>query len=312
VTLGAAGLAAVPSAAHGADKGRIVFGQGFTRADVYRPLIKGAKEAGKRRGYEVLESFDEGDASKQIAEINTWIAQKVDALTILPLNEKAMTPLRNKAHKAGIKWVTYAGSEPGEDGYVWWDNIGGGADVAAHMAKWIKKTFKPDETVEVALFTADFFLNGRQRVHGTFDALKKLAPNVKVVAQQQAILAAESFKTMQSVMQAHPNVNAVICIADDGALGAERAFTASRPSKDRMAKMYITGFDGSRVAMKRVLAGSVIRSVAALPLKKIGNSAIDVPANILEGKQPTKIKHKYVLVSLESAAAGRKLIADFE
>jgi ribose transport system substrate-binding protein len=117
---------------------------------------------------------------------------------------------------------------------------------------------------------------------------------------------------MQSVLQGHPNLNAVICIADDGSLGAERAFLASRPSKDRMAKMYITGFDGSRVAMKRVLAGSVIRSVAALPLKKIGESAIDVPANIIEGKQPTKIKHKYVLVSLETAANGRKLIADFE
>ena len=67
----------------------------------------------------------------------------------------------------------------------------------------------------------------------------------------------------------------------------------SRPSKDRMAKMYITGFDGSRVAMKRVLAGSVIRSVAALPLKKIGETAIDIPANIIEGKTPTSIKRSY-------------------
>jgi ABC-type sugar transport system substrate-binding protein len=314
--LGMAGLAGF--GAHGAraalmrgsdDKGIIVFGQGFTNADVYKPLIKGALAEGKKRGYKILQSYDNGDASKQITEINTWIAQGVNALSILPLNEKAMTPLIKKAHDKGIKWVTYAGTLPGEDGYVWWDNFGGGEAFAKHCAKWIKREL--GGKAEVVLFTADFFVNGRQRVHGAYNALKKLAPGAKVVAQTQAILAADTYKAMQSVLSAHPNVNVVICIADDGAIGAEKAFLATRPSKDRIRQMYITGYDGSRVAMKRVLTGGSLRSSIALPLKAIGASAVWVPANLLEGKKPTRIKHKYILVTAENPAVGRKLIADF-
>ncbi len=296
-------------AARAAEKGIIVFGQGFTSADVYKPLIKGALSEGKKRGYKILQSFDNGDASKQIAEINTWIAEGVDAMSILPLNEKAMTPLIKKAHAKGIKWVTYAGTLPGEDGYCWWDNFGGGHDFARHCAKWIHREL--GGKAEVALFTADFFVNGRQRVRGAYAALQKLVPGAKVVAATQAILAADAYKAMQSVLSAHPNVNVVICIADDGAIGAERAFLATRPSQDRIKQMYITGYDGSRVAMKRVLTGGPLRSSIALPLKAIGASAIWVPANLIEGKKPTSIKHKYILVTAENPAVGKRLIADF-
>jgi hypothetical protein len=63
--------------------------------------------------------------------------------------------------------------------------------------------------------------------------------------------------------------------------------------------------------MKRVLTGGSLRSSIALPLKAIGASAVWVPANLLEGKKPTRIKHKYILVTAENPAVGRKLIADF-
>jgi ribose transport system substrate-binding protein len=291
-------------------KGIIVFGQGYTNADIYKPLWKGAQQAGKRRNYSLLQSFDNGDQSKQITEINTWIAQKVDGMAILPINEKAMAPLIKKAHAAGIKWVTYAGSLPGEDGYCWWDNIQGGHLFAQHCAKWIKKNL--GGKAEVALFTLDSFLNGRQRVHGAFDSLEKLVPGVKVVAQTEATLAPDAYKAMQSVLSAHPNVNVVICIADDGAVGATKAFLATHPSQDRIDKMYITGYDGSRPAMEMALTGGPLRSSIALPPIAVGNAAIDVTANAIEGKQPTKFKVKYKLVTADNPAVGKALLAQYQ
>ncbi|MCC7022227.1 MAG: hypothetical protein IT338_05345, partial [Thermomicrobiales bacterium] len=67
-------------------KGQIAFGQPDRTADVYKPLIAGAKLEGQARGYEVLESFAEGRADKQIAEINNWIGAGVKGMTILPLD----------------------------------------------------------------------------------------------------------------------------------------------------------------------------------------------------------------------------------
>jgi ABC-type xylose transport system substrate-binding protein len=61
--------------------------------------------------------------------------------------------------------------------------------------------------------------------------------------------------------------------------------------------MYITGYDGSRVAMRRVLTGGALRSSIALPLKAIGASAIWVPANLIEGKKPSFFEDvKFLLI----------------
>ncbi|MGH2614567.1 MAG: substrate-binding domain-containing protein, partial [Thermomicrobiales bacterium] len=98
--------------------GRIGFGQPDRQADVYKPLIAGAKFEGARRGYEVLESFAEGRADRQVSEINNWIGLGADAVVILPLDEAAMQPLIERAHEAGVLFFAYASVVPNVDGYT--------------------------------------------------------------------------------------------------------------------------------------------------------------------------------------------------
>jgi ribose transport system substrate-binding protein len=288
-------------------QGQIAFGQPDRTADVYKPLIAGAKLEGQERGYEVLESFAEGRADKQIAEINTWIGSGVKAMTILPLDEQAMQPAIEKAHEAGIVFVSYSDIIPNADGYTVFDSVQGGEMVGEWVGNWINENLGGE--AEIASLTADFHETGRQRIGGAEAKIAELAPNTTVVNRTEAILAADAFSVTQSILQANPNVNVILCIADDGCLGAAQAFEATGRDPNTMC---IVGWDGSREVMRRILEGGVIRATGALDLLEIGRSAIWVPANILEDKEPKNFTSEYVLVTAETPEDAQRLIDAYD
>jgi len=133
------------------------------------------------------------------------------------------------------------------------------------------------------------------------------------VAKHEGVLAAECLTVTQSLLQAHPDLNVILCIADDGALGAEKAFAQTHPSAARKRTMYIGGWDGSIPAMKAVIQGSVIRSTGALDLVGIGAASVRATANAIEGSGSTRINYPYVLVSQSAAGkkTGRQLLAKY-
>jgi ribose transport system substrate-binding protein len=288
-------------------QGQIAFGQPDRTADVYKPLIAGAKLEGRERGYEVLESFAEGRADKQIAEINTWIGAGVKAMTILPLDEKAMQPAIEKAHEAGVVFVSYSDIIPNADGYTVFDSVQGGEMVGEWVGNWINETLGGE--AEVVSLTADFHETGRQRIGGAEKRIMELAPNAKIVNRTEAVLAPEAFEVTTSVLQANPNVNVILCIADDGCLGAAQAFNATGRDPESMC---IVGWDGSREVMKQILAGGPIRATGALDLLEIGRSAIWVPANILEDKEPKDYTSQYVLVTADDPEEAQRLIEAYD
>jgi ribose transport system substrate-binding protein len=288
-------------------QGQIAFGQPDRTADVYKPLIAGAKLEGQARGYEVLESFAEGRADKQIGEINNWIGSGVKAMTILPLDEKAMQPAIEKAHEAGIVFVSYSDIIPNADGYTVFDSVQGGEMVGEWVGNWITETLGGE--AEIASLTADFHETGRQRIGGAEKKIAELAPNAKVVNRTEAVLAPEAFTATQSILQANPNVNVILCIADDGCLGAAQAFAATDRDPNTVC---IVGWDGSREVMKRIMEGGLIRATGALDLLAIGRSAIWVPANILENKEPKNNSSKYELVTADTPELAQRLIDAYD
>lgn len=288
-------------------KGQIAFGQPDRTADVYKPLIAGAKIEGAARGYKILESFAEGRADKQVAEINNWIGSGVKAMTILPLDEKAMQPAIKKAHDAGVIFVSYSDIVPNADGYTIFDSRRGAELVGQWVGSWINETL--GGKAEIASLTADFHETGRQRIGGAEQVIAEMAPDAKIVNRTEAVLAADAFTATQSILQANPNVNVILCIADDGCLGAAQAFQATGRDPNTMC---IVGWDGSREVMKRIMAGGPIRATGALDLLAIGKSAVWVPANILENVEPKNFTHQYELVTHDTPELAQRLIDAYD
>ena len=72
------------------------------------------------------ESHANAKLDNQLSEINTWIAQGVGGIIVLPLDNNAMLPLIKKAHAAGVKFLDYSDNAlPGVDGWVIFNNLQG-------------------------------------------------------------------------------------------------------------------------------------------------------------------------------------------
>jgi ribose transport system substrate-binding protein len=275
---------------------QIAFAQPDTSFAGYPLLLKGAKDEASKRGYELLESHANHKLDAQVGEINTWIAQGIGGIIVLPLDNNAMLPLIQKAHSAGLKFLDYSDNAlPGVDGWVIFNNLGGAKLVGTYVGQWVNKTL--GGTAKVALLTHEIQKTGRDRIHGAVAAMTKVAPKAKVVARHEGVLAADSLPVAQSMLQANPDLNVFICIADDGCLGAERAFQQTHPSAARQKQMCIVGFDGTVPVFQKIVAGSAIRATGVLDLIKIGAASAQATIDAIEGSGPVKINFPYVLAA---------------
>jgi len=291
----------------GGERRRIAFGQPHREGDFYVALIAGARAEAEAQNVELLESFASGEVEAQLNEINTWIAQGVDALTVLALDPKAVSPLIKKAQAADIVWVSYAFNVPGSDAVTTFDDIQGGKIVGEEAGKWIND--KLGGSAEVAMLGDDTVETPRIRLDEAKKALAATCPGAKIVARQDGLLGPDALKATQSLLQAHPDVKVVLCAADDGALGASQAIGQSDVNKD---EMFVAGWDGSRAAMQKVLDGDVIRAVGALDLSAVGRSVVSVPLAVIDGKGEKEYAAPYVLVTPENKAEAERLIKAFD
>jgi ribose transport system substrate-binding protein len=288
---------------------KIGFSQPDTSASIWTPLMLGAQQECQARGYELLESHANSQLDAQLSEIQTWIAEGVGAIVALPLDNNAIIPLIKSAHSKGVKFLDYSDNAlPGVDGWVIFDNLQGAKLVGDYAGQWVNQNL--GGKAEVALLTHQIQLTGKQRIDGSVAALQSVAPGAKVVAQHEGVLSPDTFPAFQSMLQAHPNINVVICIADEGCAGVEQAFLGTHPSAQRIKDMFICGFDGSGPVIKAIGTGGPIRATGALDAVAIGKASIETAANAIEGTTPTKINFPYVLCTVQTTALNQKLLAE--
>ena len=76
-------------------------------------------------------------------------------------------------------------------------------------------------------------------------------------------------------------------------------------------KLFMCGLDGGKPAMQKLLSNEIQGADGALDLIAIGNAVVDLPANIYEGKSPTSIVFKYILVDNTTPDQLTKLINSY-
>ena len=308
---GATGAASGSAAASGGTTGlkKLGFSHPFPGTDIYRPLRKGLRAEAQKLGVETLESTADGQADKQLAELNTWIQTVgVQAVSILNINGEGLKPTVDQAHAKGVKVLGYANHIDGEDGYNIFDNEQGAAEVAKLAVDWINKNI-PDGPVEMGLLTLDTIEVGKVRVHNAEQAIIKALPRVKVVASAEGTnIAGPAQEATRSMFQAHPNIRVLICISDDGQLGAYQALKALGKEKN----VWSAGYDGAKPVMELIRDKALIGVTAAIPLKDIGAANVWVAANVIDGKDPKFFAAPYKLVTNDNPDVANQLIADFE
>ena len=204
--------------------------------------------------FELLEAADPDSQAQQIEQA---IAEKPDALVVLPQDGAALTPVARKAERAGIAVVNVDRLFTTQDAAtatILGDNYQIGVLAADYIADQLKCQGNVVEIQGLAGISVT-----EDRSKGFADELKVVCPDggIKVVAQQPGDFNPDTgLKVMENILQAQSDIDAVYTHDDDMAQGVVRAIR----NAGREDEMFLTGVGGSEDAMAQIKEGGLYRA----------------------------------------------------
>jgi galactofuranose transport system substrate-binding protein len=247
------------------------------------------EEEAKKRGCTLVYTDAAGSASKQVADVNSMIAQGVDFIFLAPREEKPLIPAVMGAKKAGIpvllidRSVDPSLAKAGQDylAFVGSNFIQEGQRVA----DWtIKKTDGKGKIIELEGTTGSSPANDRKK---GFDDAIKAAPGLVLLASQSGDFARDKGRQVaETLLQAHPDTTIVYAHNDEMALGAIAAIEAAgkAPGKD----ILVVSIDGEKDAVQAIIDGKLGATCECSP--RFGPKAFDIMYQYAAGEKiPPKI-----------------------
>jgi ribose transport system substrate-binding protein len=278
----------------------------FTENDPWLPLMAGAEQEAKARGYRLLKTASNLEVETQLNELNTWIAQGVVAMTIFPLDPTALRPIVERAKEKGIKIVAYASTVPRAEGSNLFDDKQGGQALAEAAAEYARANF--DGKPKVALITQDDAEVARMRKEAMVAHLKKLLPDTEIVAEAEGRTPPQGLRLARPILEANPDVNMFLAHNDPPLAGVGQALAAAGRKPE---ETWLGGMDGAKIFLDKLASGDLVGGSAALDLIKIGRDTVAVAANLVEGKQPTKTVQAYEVPTNENKELLKKYIDQY-
>ncbi|WP_186442380.1 sugar ABC transporter substrate-binding protein [Methylorubrum populi] len=241
---------------------------------------------------------------QQINAVQGWITLGVDAIVVTPIDVTALKPLQKQAQTKNIKWLTYLGRMDNSDGFVGFDHEQSGQLIANAAIDWVKSQ---GITKPRALVTT---LTGLPLLSPRWTEVEKLfaKAGIEVVAKQDAADQATGLTVTETVLRQHPDLDIVIGLNDDAAVGANRAVTVAGISPD---KFFIGGQDGSLEGLTAVNQGKAYKASAAILINDLGANIVDLSLNAINGDGPSFAYTPTVLATKKDQPLLDKLLANY-
>ena len=267
MTIAALGVASTASAA---DKKVKI---GVTMAlfdDVWLTFVRDAMtKKGSALGDVDLTIVDaKNDTAKQVGQVENFLAQKMDAIVILPVDTAATGPM-TKAVTAAKTPLVYVNRKPDNlpKGvlYVGSDSIDAGQFVGEEVSKALGG--KGNVVILMGELQNEAAI---KRTEGTKKVLKK-HPGIKIIREQTGNWQRTEGRTiMENWLASGDKIDAVASNNDEMALGALMAIKAA----GKLGKIYVGGTDGSPDALDSMDKGELNMSVFQDPVGQ-GEGAIE-------------------------------------
>jgi len=271
-----------------------------------KAVTDNARKQAEELDVELLLSEGTNDSASQVAQVETLITQKPDVLVILPHEGGPLTPVAEKAMKAGIPVVNIDREFSTPAAYRTWiggDNYGIGKSAADFIAKELGCKGNVVEIQGVAGISVT-----ELRTKGFEEGIKQCNGGIKVVARQPAdFLPDKGLQVMETILQGQKDIKAVYTHDDDMAMGVVSAINNAK----RQGEMFVTGAGGSKQAMDLIAKGDLYRATF-LYNPSMAGSAITLAKLIaerkglegfLEPEVPSRIELPATTVTKENVAA---------
>lgn len=233
-----------------------------------------AKAEAEKLGYTATVSAHKGDTNTESNLIDTAITNKAVAIILDTANADGSIGSVRKAVKAGIP-VFLINAEINQKGLAKAQLVSNNAQGAAlGAAQFVDSIGDTGNYVE--LFGAPSDNNAATRSNGYKTVLSQY-PDLKKVAEEVANWnRTQGYNKMQSILQAHPNINGVISGNDEMALGA----IAALKEAGKLKQVTVGGFDGSPDAVNAILDGEMAYTVLQ-PVAIFSAKAVDEADNYI-------------------------------
>lgn len=212
---------------------------------VYEMFKQCAWELGVKSVYS---GTTEMDANKQIASFEQALAKKPSGIMVHPVNGDAFIAPINKAIDSGVPVITFANDSPNSKRrvFITSDNQYEGQVCVKELSKAL------NDEGEIAMLENPGQANHDIYMKSVKAEIEKNHPKMKIVASAAPCQdESKAFNATLSIMQAHPNLKAIITPEGPDATGAASAV------KSKGAKVLVLTRDLNQAILDMIKAGEV-------------------------------------------------------
>src|SRR5690348_9250231 len=256
-----------------------------------------AKARAIELGYDATVFDSQNDTAKEAASFENIIAGGYKAILFNPTDANGSVANVQKAKAAGIPVFCIdreINSTNAATSQMLSDSYSGCVKLGQYFVKTVGKE---GEYAELLGIVGDN--NTWNRSKG-FHSVVDRFPGLKMVAQQSGDFdRAKGLEVMESILQAHPNINAVFCGNDAMAMGAYQALVSA--GKDKQVKVF--GFDGADDVVKAIAEGKIAATGMQFP-KTMARKSAEFADEYIRGKRdfPQKVPVAVELVTKENVS----------
>jgi diguanylate cyclase (GGDEF)-like protein len=227
----------------------------------YSDILSGAKEVIKE-----IPNIDlvirapqhESDYRTLSNIFDEFVNEKLDAVALCT-QTKAVAPDITRLNDAGIPVFMFNVPEKIEgvkiESYVGYNQVDAGREVGKYLARILRHRGK------VALIEGLKQPTSIQRVRGFREETER-HPAIKIVAREKADwLRAKARQVTESILQKHPDIDALFAVNDEMALGAAQAVE----SMNKLGRIFIIGLDGTLDALNAIKKEKLTATLSTNP-----------------------------------------------
>ncbi len=271
---------------------------GLTITDITLPffviLSKAIEKKAAESGIELIAVHPAAyDAAEQIAIIEDFVRQKVDAIIVVAVDSRSIVPAVEEANQAGIPVVAV-------DKEIWGgeiactvqtDNVKGAELAAEYIAERLGYRGRVINIQGPQLQQTALHRSGG--LHSVLDRY----PDLEVVFEREAGWAVEDGRQATAeALRAHPEAEALFANNDPLLLGALQAVKEA----GKLGQLVMVGFDAIPEVLVLIDKGEVDASVQQFPIK-MGEIGVEMALKAIRGEEiPARIDTGTVLVSRDN------------
>jgi len=286
------GACAGTGSGSGGSSGQVVVGySGYTLTNPYfAGLIKGLEIGAKDHHFTLLQTNSNGDNDQQVSDIQNLVSKGAKYIVISPADASAIVPAVAQTRSSGAVPIAISDTIDSKDIQftVAMNHEKIGQESAQGIVDFLTKKYGKPEGKVVEIQGIAGSAAGTARTKGFHDVIDKY-PDIKVVASADGGFDTDkTYTVMSSILQAHPDIDAVMNANDSEAQGTTKAIEAAGLFKPvgEPGHIFVTGNDAPAPAIADIRAGRQDMTVASNPIR-LAELVMDKIADLEKGKKVT-------------------------